>query len=60
MYFAERGLVPDVPVYDRYRISARAKFEGPAVFEEHESTFVVGFGAAVRVDAALNLIAELS
>ena len=43
-----------------HRLSAGATFEGPAVFEEHESTFVVGFGAEIRVDPALNLIAELS
>lgn len=59
VYFQERGPVADVPVYDRYKLSAGAKFTGPAVFEEHESTFVVGFDAEVRVDAALNLIAEL-
>jgi len=60
VYFPERGMVPDVPVYDRYRLTAGAQFEGPAVFEEHESTFVVGFGADIRVDRALNLIAELT
>ena len=60
VYFQERGPVADVPVYDRYKLGAGAKFAGPAVFEERESTFVVGFDAEVRVDAALNLIAELN
>ena len=46
--------------YDRYQLGAGATFDGPAVFEEHESTFVVGCDATVHVDAALNLIAELN
>jgi N-methylhydantoinase A/oxoprolinase/acetone carboxylase beta subunit len=53
-------MVSDVPVYDRYQLRAGTKFAGPVVFEEHESTFVVGFDAEVTVDPALNLIAELS
>ena len=59
VHFPGHGQVAAVPVYDRYRLREGATFDGPAVFEEHESTFVVGHGAAVRVDAALNLIAEL-
>ena len=60
VYFPGRGMVADTPVYDRYRLSAGAQFEGPAVFEERESTFVVGFDAQIRVDNALNLVAELN
>ena len=59
VYFPDRGMTADVPVYDRYQLSAGAAFSGPAVFEEHESTFIVGHGTQVKVDAALNLIAEL-
>ena len=60
VYFPGRGMVPATPVYDRYRLSAGARFAGPAVFEERESTFVVGFDARIRVDQALNLVAELN
>jgi len=59
VYFAGRGMVPDVPVYDRYQLRPGETLDGPAVFEENESTFVVGFDTRVSVDTGLNLIAEL-
>ena len=37
-------------VYDRSKLFADAKFYGPAIIEERESTIVVGEDAAVRVD----------
>ena len=37
-------------VYDRYRLSPEASFQGPAIIEERESTVVVGEDARVRVD----------
>jgi N-methylhydantoinase A/oxoprolinase/acetone carboxylase beta subunit len=37
-------------VYDRYKLLAGAKFAGPAVIEEKESTVVVGEDAVVSVD----------
>jgi N-methylhydantoinase A/oxoprolinase/acetone carboxylase beta subunit len=37
-------------VYDRYKLLAGAKFAGPAVIEEKESTVVVGEDALVTVD----------
>src|SRR5262245_58405173 len=57
-YFAEaRGYV-DTPVYDRYRLAAGMRLDGPAIVEERESTTVIGPGARVRVDGRLTLIAE--
>jgi N-methylhydantoinase A len=53
-----RGFV-DVPVYDRYRLAPGQAFPGPAVVEERESTVVVGPGARLRVDDALNLVVDL-
>ena len=44
-----RGYV-DHEVYDRYRLSAGAAVDGPAIIEEREATTVVGAGGAVRVD----------
>jgi N-methylhydantoinase A len=37
-------------VYDRYRLPAGAEIAGPAIFEERESTFIVGAGGRARVD----------
>jgi N-methylhydantoinase A/oxoprolinase/acetone carboxylase beta subunit len=37
-------------VYDRYRLFPNAKFKGPAIIEEKESTVIVGEDASVSVD----------
>jgi N-methylhydantoinase A len=37
-------------VYDRYKLAPGAEIEGPAIFEERESTVIVGAGARCRVD----------
>jgi N-methylhydantoinase A/oxoprolinase/acetone carboxylase beta subunit len=37
-------------VYDRYRLYPDARFQGPAIIEERESTVIVGEDAAVSVD----------
>jgi len=57
-YFAEAAGYVDTPVYDRYRLIPGARFDGPAIIEERESTTVIGPGARVVVDARLTLIAE--
>jgi N-methylhydantoinase A len=46
---AAREFIPHA-VYDRYRLPAGAEIAGPAIFEERESTLVVGAGARARVD----------
>ncbi|MSO73723.1 MAG: hydantoinase/oxoprolinase family protein [Alphaproteobacteria bacterium] len=58
-YFAETGDYVDCPVYDRYALKPGEAITGPALVEERESTAVIGPSDLVRVDAALNLIAEL-
>jgi N-methylhydantoinase A/oxoprolinase/acetone carboxylase beta subunit len=40
----------DYTIYDRYKLSLNAKFRGPAIIEERESTVVVGEDASVSVD----------
>jgi N-methylhydantoinase A len=50
----------ECPVYDRYALAPGARLTGPALIEERESTCVVGPGDRVEVDAAGNLIAEIS
>ncbi len=57
-YFPEaRGYV-ETPVYDRYGLEPGARFDGPAIVEERESTTVVGPGGRVRVDGHQTLIIE--
>jgi len=46
-------------VYDRYALKPGARIQGPAVFEERESSFSVGPDCVVAVDAQLNLIADI-
>jgi N-methylhydantoinase A len=59
VYFAEEGGFVDTPVYDRYRVVSGRAFQGPAVFEENESTLIIGPGASAKADAAGNLIVDL-
>jgi N-methylhydantoinase A/oxoprolinase/acetone carboxylase beta subunit len=58
VYFPETGVTP-TPVYDRYALAPGARFTGPAVIEERESTAVVGPGAQVHVDAQVNVVVTL-
>jgi N-methylhydantoinase A len=56
VYFPEAGGFTATPVYDRYRLHPGARFAGPAVVEERESTAVVGPGARVAVDPFRTLV----
>ncbi|MBL7224708.1 MAG: hydantoinase/oxoprolinase family protein [Desulfobacteraceae bacterium] len=50
---AYSGIVRDfIPytVYDRYRLFPGARFQGPAIIEERESTVIVGEDASISVD----------
>jgi N-methylhydantoinase A len=57
VFFAGAGWV-ETPVYDRYALWRGDAVSGPAVFEENESTFVIGPGAAARVLADGTILAE--
>ncbi|HEX2482806.1 MAG TPA: hydantoinase/oxoprolinase family protein, partial [Methylomirabilota bacterium] len=59
VYLPDTRGYADVPVYDRYELGAGATIEGPAVIEERESTVVVSAAAAIRVDAASNVIVDV-
>jgi N-methylhydantoinase A len=59
-FFPEANGYVETPVYDRYRLVAGQRFEGPAIIEERESTTVIGPRARISVDARLNLLAEPS
>jgi N-methylhydantoinase A len=47
-------------VWDRYALQPGVKIEGPAVFEEDESTFIVGPGATARLLADGSILAEVN
>ncbi|MBL7250407.1 hydantoinase/oxoprolinase family protein [Alloalcanivorax marinus] len=46
-------------VYDRYALKPGTRIQGPAVFEERESSFGVGPDCSVVVDANFNLVADI-
>lgn len=56
--FPDAGGAVRTPVYDRYAIPAGTILEGPAVFEENESTFIVGPGARITVLPDGSILAE--
>ena len=57
-YFPGHGYV-SCKVYDRYALRPGAKFLGPAIVEERESTVIVGPDAEVTVDTHLNLVVDI-
>ncbi len=57
-YFPEQGKFVACPVYDRYSLRPGAKFKGPAIVEERESTTIVGVNSEASIDDRLNLIIE--
>ncbi|HYZ32605.1 MAG TPA: hydantoinase/oxoprolinase family protein, partial [Crenalkalicoccus sp.] len=58
VHFPEAGGPLETPVYDRYALPAGTRLDGPAVFEENESTFVVGPAARISVLPDLSILAE--
>ena len=59
VHFPEAGGTMETPVYDRYALAPGFACEGPAVFEENESTFIVGPGARIEMLADGSLSAEI-
>ena len=49
----------DCAVYDRYRLKAGHRINGPAIVEERESTAVLGPNDVAEVDGFLNLIIDI-
>jgi N-methylhydantoinase A len=60
VYRPELDDVADCPVYDRYALRPGDEIAGPALIEERESTCVINGGDVIRVDANLNLIADIA
>jgi N-methylhydantoinase A len=60
VYFPEAGDMLPTPVFDRYALEVGAQIIGPAVFEENESTFIIGPGATARVLPDGSILAEIA
>ena len=58
VHFPDLEREVETPVYDRYALVPGVTLEGPAVFEENESTFVVGPGARIGVLPDGSILAE--
>jgi N-methylhydantoinase A len=59
VHFAEAGGWTDTVVYDRERLRRGARFTGPAIVEQADSTTVVPPGGEVEVDGYRNLIVDV-
>ena len=56
VYFDAAGGFVATPIYDRSRLGAGHRFDGPAIVEEMDSTTLVLPGYAVEVDRYANLL----
>ena len=59
VYFPEFREFRPTTVYDRYELLPEAAFDGPAIVEERESTFVIGPGGHFEVAASGNIIVAI-
>ncbi|MQA72896.1 MAG: hydantoinase/oxoprolinase family protein [Solirubrobacterales bacterium] len=60
VYFDETAEFTDTPIYDRSRLAAGARIDGPAVIEQTDTTVLVPPGARASVDRYLNVVIEVS
>ena len=60
VFFPDSGTTLPTKVWDRYALQPGVDIEGPAVFEEDESTFIVGPGARARLLADGSILAEVA
>jgi N-methylhydantoinase A len=60
VFFPDAGKTVQTRVYDRYALANGISIEGPAVFEENESTFIVGPGAKARLLPDGSILAEMA
>jgi N-methylhydantoinase A len=56
LYDLARGAFADAHVYDRTRLRAGDRLDGPAIVEQYDSTTVVLAGQALAVDEVGNLL----
>jgi N-methylhydantoinase A len=60
IYFEEAHMTLTTKVFDRYALSIGDSIRGPAVFEEDESTFVIGPDAVAQVLPDGSILAKVS
>lgn len=58
VFFPDAGRMVATQVWDRYALEPGVAIEGPAVFEENESTFIVGPNATARLLPDGSILAE--
>lgn len=58
VFFPDEGRTLPTRVWDRYALEPGVSIEGPAVFEENESTFIVGPNSTARLLADGSILAE--
>jgi N-methylhydantoinase A len=59
VFFPDQNQTLQTKVWDRYALAPGMRIEGPAVFEEDESTFIVGPGATARLLDDGSILAEI-
>jgi N-methylhydantoinase A len=59
VWLRETGALVSCPLYDRGRLLAGDRIEGPAIVEQMDATTLIVPGARATVDPYLNLIVEL-
>jgi N-methylhydantoinase A len=59
VYFPDAGGTVETAVYDRYALPPGTRIAGPAVFEENESTFVVGPSSTATVLPDGSILTEI-
>jgi N-methylhydantoinase A len=59
VYFPDAGGITETAVYDRYALPAGTRIVGPAVFEENESTFVIGPSSSATVLPDGSILTEM-
>jgi N-methylhydantoinase A len=60
VFFPDEGKMISTRVWDRYALEPGVSIDGPAVFEENESTFIVGPNATARLLADGSILAEVN
>ncbi len=58
VFFPDQNKTMQTKVWDRYALQPGMKIAGPAVFEEDESTFIVGPDSTARLLADGSILAE--
>ncbi len=58
VYFAEEESYVDCPIFDRYKLGAGCRIDGPAIVEEMDSTTLVHPGYRAEVDPFGNLLIQ--